>query len=53
MPGISSDALRPLVPHAGISARSTARALDTVEVLAKDYAVLQFAKVVTTHAVDL
>ena len=53
VPGISSVALRPVALHAWISTRWAAATLDTVEVLVKDDALLQFAKVVTTHAVDL
>ncbi len=47
-----------MVPHAWISTHSTAGIIvcggpATVALLVKDYAVLQFANVVTTHAVDL
>ena len=58
LPGISSDSLRPVVSPAWISARSTASVIvcgdaATVEVFVRNYAGLQFANVVTTHAVDL
>ena len=51
--GISSDTLRSVVPYPWISTRSTADVIDRVDGLVKDHAVLQFANVVTNHAVDL